>query len=61
MKFAASLVSLSLLAAVFAARGADAGANWPQWRGPLFNGANPSAKNLPVEWDTEKNVVWKTA
>lgn len=61
MKFAAFLASLSLLVAAFAARGADAGANWPQWRGPLFNGANPSAKNLPVEWDTEKNIVWKTA
>ena len=61
MKLNAPLISLSLLVAAFAARGADSGANWPQWRGPLFNGANPAAKNLPVEWDTEKNVVWKTA
>ncbi len=61
MKLNASFVSLSLLVAAFAAQGADPGSNWPQWRGPLLNGANPSAKNLPVEWDTEKNVVWKTA
>ncbi len=61
MKLNASLVSFSLLVAAFAAWGADSGANWPQWRGPLFNGTNPDAKNLPVEWDTQKNVVWKTA
>lgn len=58
MKFKILFVSLLLLAVV-AAWGADA--NWPQWRGPLFNGSNPAAKNLPVEWDTEKNVIWKTA
>ncbi|MEO6184619.1 MAG: PQQ-binding-like beta-propeller repeat protein [Verrucomicrobiota bacterium] len=34
--------------------------NWPQWRGPLFNGST-SEKNLPVHWSTSENVVWKTA
>ncbi len=33
--------------------------NWPQWRGPLFNGSNPEAAELAAEWTTEKNVVWK--
>ena len=34
-------------------------ADWPQWRGPHFNGSNPAAKNLAVEWTTETNVAWK--
>lgn len=33
--------------------------NWPQWRGPEGNGIS-RAKNLPVTWSLEKNVVWKT-
>lgn len=33
--------------------------NWPCWRGP--NGDGTSAENnLPAEWDSVKNVVWKT-
>ena len=34
--------------------------NWPQWRGPAFNGSS-SEKNLPTNWSTSENVVWKTA
>ncbi len=34
------------------------GADWPQWRGPSFNGFSPE-KNLPVRWSTTSNVVWK--
>ena len=34
-------------------------ANWPQWRGPRSNGTAPGAKNLPVEWTHEKNVLWR--
>lgn len=33
--------------------------NWPQWRGPLFNGSNPSASGLAVEWTTSTNIRWK--
>jgi outer membrane protein assembly factor BamB len=32
--------------------------NWPQWRGPNFDGVSPE-KNLPAEWGPAKNVVWK--
>lgn len=32
--------------------------NWPQWRGPLANGAAP-AGNPPTEWSETKNVKWK--
>ncbi len=31
--------------------------NWPQWRGPAFNGTSPE-KNLPTEWSPEKGVKW---
>ena len=51
---------LSFIATIAAWSDAS-GSNWPQWRGPHHNGTNPAAKNLAVEWDTAKNVVWKTA
>ncbi len=31
--------------------------NWPQWRGPFFNGAS-SEKDLPVEFSRTSNVKW---
>jgi outer membrane protein assembly factor BamB len=36
-----------------------AAADWPQFRGPDGNG-HSAAKNLPLEWDATKNVVWKS-
>jgi len=33
--------------------------DWPQWRGPLGNGVNPEAKDLPVSWSPTENVQWK--
>ena len=36
-------------------------ANWPQWRGPHFNGSSTTAAGLATEWTTDKNVVWKAA
>jgi len=33
--------------------------NWPQWRGPHFNGST-TEKNLPTTWSATENVVWKT-
>jgi len=35
-------------------------ANWPQWRGPLFTGASPDARDLPVKWSETENVLWRT-
>ncbi len=32
--------------------------DWPQWRGPAFNGST-DAGSLPVEWSTTENVAWK--
>ena len=34
--------------------------NWPQWRGPFFNGST-SESNLPVQWSKTENVAWVTA
>ena len=34
-------------------------ANWPQWRGPNFNGSTEES-NLPITWSTTENVVWTT-
>ena len=42
-----------LLAALTLTARAD---NWPQWRGPLFNGSSPE-KNLPETW-TKETVQW---
>ena len=33
--------------------------NWPQWRGPNGDGTS-SEINLPTQWDSEKNVLWKS-
>ncbi|MFT4540560.1 MAG: outer membrane protein assembly factor BamB [Planctomycetota bacterium] len=33
---------------------------WPDFRGPLWNGHALEA-NLPLEWSEDKNVSWKTA
>lgn len=32
--------------------------NWPQWRGPHWNGVS-SEKNIPTEWGGDKNVAWR--
>ena len=35
-------------------------ADWPMFRGPNASGVS-EAKNLPVEFGPDKNVIWKTA
>lgn len=37
-----------------------AAANWPQWRGPAFNGSSPE-KNLPSSWTKTENIAWQLA
>ncbi len=32
--------------------------NWPQWRGPRFNGTS-SASDLPTTWSQKENVRWR--
>ena len=33
--------------------------NWPGWRGPRGDGSSYDPK-VPIKWNVEKNVVWKT-
>ena len=33
--------------------------NWPCWRGPNGDGTS-SETNLPVQWDSATNVLWKS-
>lgn len=56
-KFLFCLLSLSC---AFLNAKADAGANWPEWRGPNSSGVNPSA-SLPTRWDAASgtNIWWK--
>jgi len=35
-------------------------ADWPQWRGPAFNGSS-AASGVPASWDTKTNVAWSLA
>ena len=36
------------------------GGNWPQWRGPHFNGSSDE-RNLPSSWSRTENVAWSAA
>ena len=39
-----------------------ASANWPDFRGPTFDGRAPLASSaLPLQWSETNNVAWKTA
>lgn len=50
-------VAMFLLSLSFCQLQAD---NWPLWRGPHGNGVCDE-RTLPLHWDTNKNVRWKTA
>lgn len=39
--------------------GAALAENWPQWRGPFYNGSTTET-HLPVEWSKTQNVLWVT-
>jgi outer membrane protein assembly factor BamB len=42
---------------VFLAASVAFGSNWPQWRGPYFNGSTDE-KDLPSTWSRTENVAW---
>ena len=54
MKFH-GLIALALSSFLFSAHAE----NWPQWRGPSFNGST-TEKNLPRSWSKTENVLWST-
>ena len=49
-----------LLAAILAAGHADAGQDWPQFRGPHGDGTS-AARNVPLTWSESNNIDWKVA
>ncbi|MDP6634219.1 MAG: PQQ-binding-like beta-propeller repeat protein [Phycisphaerae bacterium] len=54
-----SVAGVTIVLLILTAMSARAGAeNWPQWRGPTFNGAT-TEKNLPATFSTTENVLWK--
>lgn len=48
---------ISLLCVIVPSLEAD---NWPQWRGPSFNGSS-TEKNLPCRWSQTENIAWSVA
>src|ERR1017187_8250605 len=52
MKSLLGPVGLALL--ITASAGAE---NWPQWRGPYFNGST-TEKDLPTQWSKTENIAW---
>ncbi len=50
--------SLSMVLVFLTASLASAG-DWPQWRGPNFNGSTDE-KNLPSRWSGSENIAWST-
>src|SRR5215831_6198161 len=49
------LVSLAMALSSLVSLNAE---NWPQWRGPLLNGASTET-NLPLKWTADSNIAWK--
>ena len=52
-------LALTLIACVLTAATMTA-ENWPQWRGPSGH-AISAEQNLPVTWDTKRNVAWRVS
>src|SRR5437763_1956807 len=50
------MISVCFLAVAVTAIGAE---NWPQWRGPAFNGSS-NETGLPATFSKTENVAWVT-
>ncbi len=48
---------IALVAVLGAVSAVGAGANWPHWRGPAWDG-HAEESDIPVHWDV-KSIVWK--
>jgi len=61
MRYFSAIRVAALLAALAAgyALSDEPPANWPRWRGPDGSGVAAGA-NLPAEWSSTKNILWKT-
>src|SRR3954466_3005049 len=51
------LAKLALILAALLNCSAALAENWPQWRGPFFNGST-TEKNLPAKWSKTENIAW---
>jgi outer membrane protein assembly factor BamB len=51
------MMRCSLLAGLVLIPGLLCAENWPQWRGPFFNGSTTET-NLPVQWSQTNGVAW---
>jgi outer membrane protein assembly factor BamB len=56
-----SVLSDGEIAALAAQGNPQYGYEWPQFRGPGGSGiaGSPESSNVPTEWDTTRNVVWR--
>lgn len=52
-----SFFLLGIASVLLPDRGLQA-ADWPQWRGPRFDGSSPE-KNLPESWSLTEGIAWK--
>lgn len=53
----AALLAFTSMPAIPAAETAQAADNWPQWRGPFFNGM--ARGDAPLNWSDTTSVKWK--
>lgn len=53
------ILGIALLSAIALLATTAGAANWPQWRGPNGSGVS-TEKNLPAEWNANRNIKWKT-
>ncbi len=48
---------LALLALTMTVASSVQAGDWPQWRGPHFNGSSEE-RNLPAQWSRTENIAW---
>lgn len=53
------LIRITLASLVLVSSGLLLAGDWPEFRGPTGQGVS-TAKDVPVEWDLETNIVWRT-
>jgi outer membrane protein assembly factor BamB len=60
MKLARATWWLSFLCFFLTGTGLARADNWPQWRGPEYDGVSKEV-NLPTTWSADQNIAWKLA
>jgi outer membrane protein assembly factor BamB len=52
-----TMLTITLITGMSLAAASVRAGDWPQWRGPNFNGSTDE-ENLPSEWSRTENVAW---